>query len=547
MAEFDRKGLVNFLKGGEKTLPPVFVGREEVLDDIVETAMQSWSRRETTQGYPGNTRIVQGAPGAGKSSILDKLEKRLNAGNPSPGAPRILVLESSQVVDPFTALDLLAKMVDPEAAKDFLSLHQQMRSVGGEIGLFGTHAGGKLETTQTRNVPSPDLTTFMHWVNDRIDGKGMAWPVIIAIDEAQNLTPDRTTPTARLLQGLHSCRPILPLTLVLAGLGDTESMATGMGLTRAKTVKRIGCLEGDDIHNLMTGFCRHFGIDIGSCEYRLRDLAAPTDGWPRHLHCAQEALAEAALAPDMDGRLDRIHDWDGVEAASLRRRNEYYLSRFSPAMRDSQHLVATVMQDLEEDASIVDIKSSIDKHAGKERGWRLPKGMDSDQFFDHLVHQGALEEGKDYIVRSPVPSFQRFLIRRGQPEPPPGKSRVARAAAALHPQFDPRQIRAISYHAESLVKSRGRSELRSWADYGSTLPERRIREMCRQHRPGSFQIEAWGAQIEAARQQAEDIAVAEIFRRVRLAGEVLDEAGKRALADRGFRRPSRPRQGCRRG
>ena len=111
MMEFDREGLIDFIVGGEKNSPPVFVGRQDVLDDIIEVARWSWSRRDHRQGSPGVTRIVRGAPGAGKNSILGELEKRLNSSEPKPGAPRILVLDSARIAKPDEALRRLAIMV----------------------------------------------------------------------------------------------------------------------------------------------------------------------------------------------------------------------------------------------------------------------------------------------------------------------------------------------------------------------------------------------------------------------------------------------------
>ncbi len=67
MAGPDRKADVmdverirEYLRQGEGAPPPVFVGRDAILADILKASRES-------AGQPKMTRIVQGAPGAGKS------------------------------------------------------------------------------------------------------------------------------------------------------------------------------------------------------------------------------------------------------------------------------------------------------------------------------------------------------------------------------------------------------------------------------------------------------------------------------------------------
>jgi len=65
---FRKDALVTFVRRGEKSAPPVFMGRQAILDDIVQRADVGWQKNQL--GVPGNTLVIQGAPGAGKSSIV---------------------------------------------------------------------------------------------------------------------------------------------------------------------------------------------------------------------------------------------------------------------------------------------------------------------------------------------------------------------------------------------------------------------------------------------------------------------------------------------
>ena len=142
MAVFDREGLRYFIIEGEKVSPPVFVGRTGVLEDITAISRRSW----TKEGHkvPGNTRIVQGAPGAGKTSILEEVESRLKSEGSGPGVPRILILNSADIDSPEDVLRPLAEKVNPDEAGDFLARYRQTRNVGGNVGLPGVQPGRQL-------------------------------------------------------------------------------------------------------------------------------------------------------------------------------------------------------------------------------------------------------------------------------------------------------------------------------------------------------------------------------------------------------------------
>ncbi|MCY3996453.1 MAG: hypothetical protein OXF07_09950, partial [Rhodobacter sp.] len=99
----------------------------------------------------------------------------------------------------------------------------------------------------------------------------------------------------------------------------------------------------DEYTELLTRFCAHFGMRMGTCLERVLAVVHTTDGWPRHVHWAQQALAEAALKPDVNGDLDRITDWDTVQARSDALRQGYFATQFSTEMALSRKLVGRVM------------------------------------------------------------------------------------------------------------------------------------------------------------------------------------------------------------
>ncbi|MCY4303677.1 MAG: hypothetical protein OXC62_02655 [Aestuariivita sp.] len=120
--------------------------------------------------------------------------------------------------------------------------------------------------------------------------------IILAIDEAQRFTEGYDTPHANILQMLYDAENMhFPMTLVITGLSDTHSVIRSMGLTHGLSPYSLGCFSVEELYELTEKWCDHFHINIGSCRSQIDDLMATTDGWPRHVHWAQQALAEAFL------------------------------------------------------------------------------------------------------------------------------------------------------------------------------------------------------------------------------------------------------------
>ena len=411
---FMSHALGQFIRRGEKTLPPVFAGRKAIMNDILAIARESWMIAD--HHLPGATRILQGAPGAGKSSILAKIAGVSASGQPGTGpAPRVLALNSADITCPADILIPLARLVNPDAAPAFLADYCQTRGVEGGVRVLGTGASGYVATTHAHREPEPTLRAFRDWADGLDVGTGITGPIIIAIDESQRFSEDPTTPLAKLLQGIHDgCN--LPLTLVMAGLCDTADKAQSMGLTRGLTVHPVGSLAAEDVASLMTGFCHHFGMDPRGHEEHLEQLAAPCEGWPRHLHFALAALATDALA--MDGDLARLNciNWSCIQAAAMASRTRYYQAQQSPAMEESASLVAAVLHALKPGCRRFDVVNSIMAHEGVHPGrqWCLPADMNADMMTDHLVHQGALQTMPDGTMTCPIPSFRTWLVAAGR-------------------------------------------------------------------------------------------------------------------------------------
>ena len=238
---FARETLSKFAKREEKSAPPVFVGRKAIINDIIERANKGWQNNR--KGEPGQTRIVQGAPGAGKSSLIAELEKKINKGAHATTSwlkdePRILILSNSEARSPQIVLRKLARLVDRDKARDLFAEKSKFWNVAIKVGVpeFGAEVSHSSETTS--KVPSATLSLFKEWLG--FNSSRLQGPIIIAIDEAQNLPSDKDLPSSQFLQDIHENNSKLPISLLLAGLGDTRTHIASLGLTRSLTVHSIG-------------------------------------------------------------------------------------------------------------------------------------------------------------------------------------------------------------------------------------------------------------------------------------------------------------------
>ncbi len=411
----DIEGLREFIEARDRSDPPYFAGRKEVIADIETVCRTMWQRH--TAGAPqhkGMTRIIHGAPGAGKTSLLGhrKQQWSQSRGRPVAGTgpkPRMLFLSGASVVQrPADFYARLLVVVDPDMAGKLFPAVRRPKVTAGGVAVIGS--GASIQFAPGRGPAPPEMLGALAALAPQWSA-----PVVVAIDEAQNIGGDRYSAAGIILQELHDNRNDLPVMLVLAGLGDTVDRAMELGLSRPAqgTGWTLGCFDEAESDDLIAGWGRHFGLPDGDWRNTMRGIAEDCDHWPVHVQNALMALADEVVAAD--GKLEDVQS-SVVRARSRKRQLAYYRQRMSPEIEGSAYLVGAMMRDLEPARGVIGVDRLIRQHCIDESGWRLPDGMTVNDFTRHLIHRGALHKHLDTgTVECPIPSFRAWLIKQGEP------------------------------------------------------------------------------------------------------------------------------------
>ena len=413
-----------FIDDGDKNSPPYFAGRKKVLSDIENACAQSWERHIAKgRQRKAATRVIYGAPGAGKTSTLNYLRDcwegesesyatpdKNGAVRPQP-VPLVYLLESGSALDdPKRFCEELANVLAPGIGDTVLDFASSTQRIGTGVKIVVAEAKGETETTTHSSVPAASLATVLK----AVPPEQWTRPLVIAVDETQNLVQTRDCFAGKLFQELHAGQYDAPITLVLGGLSDSIRRAGELGLTRLSRhcVHSLDRFDAEEVAELKKGFCATFELDISSREAELDAMLAACDGWPSHLTNGLYAFCKVFLDRDCD--ISRV-DFAEVERISMAERHQYYNYRISEAMDGSGFVLADVMRQIDggqrpgEVMEIIELRAMAGEHSRLRRD-RLHDGMTAKQFYEDLTHHGALQVRDDGTVECPIPSFRRFIL-----------------------------------------------------------------------------------------------------------------------------------------
>lgn len=379
----------------ERDTPLVFKGRTRILARIKRLVREL--KQPTFNTNRSLAHVIQGAPGAGKTSLLSELERQctdekldirtirisgkdLKSTNSFIGA---MLTGFDEAINELTTKTTVKRGggINLEAAKGELSSEREY--------------GSKLESVNFRTV----------WeVLEQVLGRDKV--ILLCIDEAQTIRDDERTGTNPILLDFHvGGTGRLRIIPVFAGLNDTSQILSGLGMSRLTDdlVFHLSSLSKQESEDVVLGTLNHvpFGladrITVEDKTLIATSLRIASDRWPRHLHYyVQGVLREVLEDQERDLPANRI-DLNRVLEHGHDARVTYY-DRRAQLLRDD------FIEDLMN--AVTNNPSNLEK---RELG-----GTEED--FDDAIHYGLLETeglGAKKSINVPIPSLRTFLICRG--------------------------------------------------------------------------------------------------------------------------------------
>ncbi len=259
----------------DRASPVHFAGRRLELDLVLSRATRA------QPGTAGGTIVLQGAPGAGKTALLNEIAVRFKA---QGTRNRAIFLAS-----PWThsgegaVLERLAHAafdIDP-GAFDRVETRSETATAGASVARAG----------RTRSIATspPDLADWIRFENRYASQADEASRTLILADESQTFEDD----AGALLKALHT-QNRFPFLLVCGGLSDTQERLASLGLSRldSDSVLRLGTMSAAEareaafeslVWTLAGGAAppiRHTGAEV---ERWADEVAHASMGWPQHL------------------------------------------------------------------------------------------------------------------------------------------------------------------------------------------------------------------------------------------------------------------------
>ena len=410
-------GLRAFVREGDRNRARFFVGRAAQLRDIESACADAFAGFRAGRPLAGTTRLIQGAPGAGKTALLRHFEDIATRARTERGGvlhrffaaadqkhPRtgVVLLDVDDLGHPERLVQRIAEWLDPKKARRL----RQTRSHSAGVRAGTPGIGARSSETVSTGPPQGDLAEL----GRLFAPKDWPGPLCLMVDEIQTMRAEQ----APVLQSLHLATVGLPVVPVLAGLANARDVLARCGISRLSEdgVHMLGCLDAGEPAEAVLRMLAEFriradGADTGRWATRLE---AHSDGWPQHLHNGLRSLAEALVGTG--GALGDV-DIEAVLHRAQERRLQAYRARRSTHMQASIFLLARVMAavpdtGLRRNEAIAVVRTRA--RTGDGHGWDVPEGMSAGDFLDHLVLRGALQSGEDDRLVCPIPSLRRFLI-----------------------------------------------------------------------------------------------------------------------------------------
>jgi len=387
----------------ERNFPLAFEGRIELRQEIKDRVTEL----ESSNKPASCTYVVQGAPGAGKTSLLKQLELDLS------GKKNVSIVKLSPAELTNTST-VLGKFLDgqPVNINRLRNAYNYKRDAqfGANTGFFKLVGGLNVQ------IPSLDQRVLTHpteiWrILDSLLDATRRSTFVMLVDEAQRVADDKNMDCAATITAIHDGdTESVKIVPVFAGLSDASVALGSVGITRSARKDRvIRGLSKEEASSVVKKTLSTLRIgDVFSSEDNeniAQQLAYISDGWPRHLHQYQHALVAEIYRKQQNS--DPCIDLDHVLEEGHENRVSYYDDRLK---RSNQGYLEPQLSELAKEFSaeqMIEEEIILDK---LEENPRLEQYSEKTKaVLDTFVHNGIFEVPQSGRYRFSIPSLHGFL------------------------------------------------------------------------------------------------------------------------------------------
>ena len=375
----DIAGLVKFARSVDRRLTEFFVGRERELE-IIRGRVADVARLHRSgeiQPGEGSTVLITGVPGAGKTSLMARLRRKWN--DPEGSDPIGVEVGLSELESPESIAGAVLSRL-PGSAGNWLARH--LTSFNLVVLPVGAGAGLREKNSGVSDIKRP---------------------VVLFIDEIQNISDDRTSNEVRLLTNLHLGTGGAPIVPVLAGLAHARDILDDAGLSRLSedSILPLGALSSEEACQSAELFLEAFHV-VGERTGWPETVARWSDGWPMHVHNTLRALADELAG--CDGDLDRV-DRTAVKKRAAISRTNYYRQRTAGALENHPILLGNVMEGIGQFGLT---KPEVLNLIREQAGGSFAEIEDAEAVFRAMLAKGLIHGTEEHEYVCPIPSMRSW-------------------------------------------------------------------------------------------------------------------------------------------
>ncbi len=421
LSEYERIALQKLMQGVDRGRAQIFVGRQAERTLIRNRLELLLERLDTPAPGAGLTTVIQGAPGAGKSALLEKIAEEWPLGGPGPA---------------------MAVSLDPGVLK--LPMPDCLQEIAHAMAPVPGIARRLRQSLRSLSLGLPDLAQVEWGVESTEESHRPPVPVLLLFDEIQTelVVSSSTAAREHLTQNLrllHTGRHRTPLFPIYGGLANSGDLLRAAGLTRlaSGSERTLSRLSEEEMDEWMGRFVdEHLSSarpDPATLTCWGSALRRDSQGWPMHGRNFLIALVEEI----------RMRDWcpaavdlDAVRRRAQRLRGTYYEHRLQGELEGRHALVSRVLESLERSGGLdrIGLVEAIDR-AHRERSMpegdrgALPVGLTAEQVLNQMLQAGLVQKTDDGRLTCPIPSLASHMAAKATWPPSPLHEAVLAASA----------------------------------------------------------------------------------------------------------------------